>query len=134
MIELFVKQWVRHSDVVRAKFEAAHPADYAEIIKHVVEALNIGQDEYDVPSPLRIHQVDDGDYQGTLVFVIASGGYQPRNYWYVRIQYGSCSACDTLEAIRSYSDDRPTKDEVNQYMTLATHVIQRMKMMDGESV
>ena len=31
-----------------------------------------GSEDYGVPDPERIHTIDDGDYQGTLVFVIAA--------------------------------------------------------------
>lgn len=76
----------------------------------VVEMLAAAIDECDAPHPERIHQIDDGDYQGTLIFVIGAGGYQPSRYWYVKVGYGSCSGCDTLQAIRGYEDDAPTKE------------------------
>jgi hypothetical protein len=98
--------------------------------------LNQG-DRYGEPDPTRIHQIDDGDYQGTLLFVIAASGYQPSDYWYVKVGYGSCSGCDTLQAIDGYggySDEAPSKDQVDDYMTLALHIIQGLKSMQGEQV
>lgn len=62
--------------------------------------------------------------------IIASKAYQPSKYWYVCINYGSCSGCDTYENIRSYSNDPPTEDQVKSYWTLALHIVQQMKEMD----
>ena len=133
MDEKMVKRWFDGQDKVRAKFTAAHPGDYRAIVTEVVRVL-ADENEYESPDPKRVHQIDDGDYQGTLVFVIGAAGYQPSSYWYVRVSYGSCSGCDTLEALRGYSGEPPTTEQVDGYMTLALHVVQRMKKMDGEYV
>src|SRR5581483_5779174 len=100
---------------------------YDRIVQIVIEA--IGGDGYGEPDPSRIHTIDDGDYQGTLLFVIAANGYQPYDYWYTKVSYGSCSGCDTLEAVRSYSDDTPTAEQVNDYWTLALHIVQGLVAM-----
>ena len=82
------------------------------------------------PDPERIHRIDDGNYQGTLVYVIGEKGYQPDKYWYVKVDYGSCSGCDTLEGIRDYTDDAPTDEQAKDYMTVALHIVQGMKPME----
>lgn len=110
---------------LEAKFRESHPSDYVDIVKAVVEAVTT--DEYNDIDPERIHTIDDGDYQGTLLFVIAAKGYQPSDYWAVFVSYGSCSGCDTLQAIRDYENDTPTEDQVSQYMTLALHIVQGLK-------
>ena len=84
-------------------------------------------DEYGDPDPNRIHEIDDGDYQGTLVYVIAAKDYQPDDYWYVKIGYGSCSACDTLEAIRNFSDEKPTPEQVEGLYDLGIAYCARVK-------
>lgn len=123
-----VARWEKNKGEIRKIFEAGHPSEYKEIVKAVVQS--IGGEKYG-PSPSldpeRIHVIDDGDYQGTLLFIIASKGYQPSEYWSVFVDYGSCSGCDTLQAIHDYSDKPPTEDQVNQYMTLALHVVQGLK-------
>ncbi len=133
MIEEFTRKWFAKMHDMRAKFEVAHPEDYKAVVRAVVEML--GEDaDYDVPDPDRVHEINDGSYQGTLVYVIGAKGYQPSRYWYVRVFYGSCSGCDTLEAIRGWSDETPSKAEVDKYMTLALHVIQGLQEMGGEGV
>lgn len=131
MIPEFVKAWDARKGEIEAIYRDHHPEDYLEIVQHVIEILG-DDDAYSNPDPNRIHQVDDGDYQGTLVYVIAEKGYQPSAYWYVRIAYGSCSGCDTLQAIWGYTDGKPTPDQTSQYMTLSLHVLQQLKRMDGE--
>lgn len=126
LVEIFMSK----QDALRLKFSAAHPAEYIDIVRSVVELFDDG--DYGTPSAKRIHQIDDGDYQGTLVFVIAANGYQPSDYWYVKIAYGSCSGCDTLEGIRSYSSDAPNAGQVSDYMTLALHVVQAFKKMGDD--
>lgn len=138
MIQEFVQAWERNKHELEAKFQQKHPEDYEEIVRGVVEILRPEEDEYGGPDPTRVTSIDHGDYQGTLVFVIAETGYQPSTYWYVTVNYGSCSGCDTLQAIHfSYDEEDspiPTPNQVSQYMTLALHIVQRLKLMDGEAV
>lgn len=128
MIQEFVDRFISQQEAVKDHFRAGHPESYLDIVKKVIDI--VGQKEYDQPDSDRITLIDDGDYQGTLVFVIAENGYQPDDYWYVKVNYGSCSGCDTLQAISDYSDNPPTEDQVNEYYTLALHIVQGMKKMD----
>jgi hypothetical protein len=130
MIADFVKSWDANKASVRATF-AHHPEDYKAIVRAVIEMLAANSSEYDKPDPERIHEINDGDYQGTLVYVIGASGYQPYRYWYVKVSYGSCSGCDTLEAIRGYQYGAPDESQVSQYMTLALHITQGLKEMGG---
>jgi hypothetical protein len=125
----FVRAWEQNKFQVRSFFESAHPADYKDVVKAVVTMLNTSIDEYSRPDPERITEIDDGDYQGTLVYVIGATGYQPSDYWYVKVWYGSCSGCDTLQGIRDFEDGKPSEDQVEEYMTLALHLIQGIKEM-----
>lgn len=129
MDKAIVAAWDENKAKVQAVFEAAHPEDYKTVIRAVVQMLHDASDEYTKPDPERIHEINDGNYQGTLVYVIGATGYQPDEYWYVKVGYGSCSGCDTLEAIRCYEDGVPTADHVKQYMLLALHVVQGMRQM-----
>ena len=129
MIKEFVEAFDSRKGELRLKWQNEHPSGYADIVQAVVEFLSDGPDSYGRPDPARIHQIDDGDYQGTLVFVIGCGGYQPSDYWSVMVSYGSCSGCDTLDGIRHYSDDPPSEEQVDDYMTLALHVVQGLRSM-----
>ena len=130
-----VKRYFENKGQVLKTFTEKHPEDYAEIVEAVVKAIS-GYDVGlpDLPDPERIHQIDDGDYQGTLVFVIAGGGYQPDDYWYVKVSYGSCSGCDTLQSISNYSHETPSEEQIADYMTLALHIVQGLKKMGEDTV
>ena len=108
-----------------------HPESYAELVKWTIEAIR-DPDEYNEPDPERIHVIDDGDYQGTLLFVIGATGYQPDQYWCVKVNYGSCSGCDTLQSIRDdYSNfeerESVTDEQAHEYWMLALHLVQGLK-------
>jgi hypothetical protein len=126
MIQEFVKVWDEHKSDIEAKLKTAHPS-YTDLVKYVVEMLHDHLDEYGAPDPKRIHAIDDGDYQGTLVYIIAASGYQPSTYWAVKISYGSCSGCDTLQAISDDSSDSPSDKQVKDYLGLCLHIIQGLK-------
>jgi hypothetical protein len=131
MIQDFVNRFEAKRDELEATFRGKHPDAYVDVVKAVVTALH--SDKYGSIDPERIHQIDDGDYQGTLLFVIAASGYQPSDYWYVKVGYGSCSGCDTLQAISKYSSKPPTDEQVRDYMTLALHVVQGLRKMDDDA-
>lgn len=130
MIQDFVNRFMEAKPNIRAKFAVSRPDDYVDIVRAVITAIN-PDDEYGLPDPNRVHTIDDGEYQGTLLFVIPEVGYQPDNYWAVKVSYGSCSACDTLQSIKGYSDDPITDKELDQYLTLALHIIQGLKLIGG---
>ena len=125
-----VATWDANKDKVRSVFEACHPESYKDVVAAVVQMLHDASAEYEKPDPQRIHEIDDGNYQGTLVYVIGATGYQPDKYWYVKVSYGSCSGCDTLKAICGYQNGKPTERQVGEYMTLALHIVQRLRLMD----
>ena len=133
MIKEFVDLFMEKKPLLREKLSRKHPENYQELVKKVVEILENDKDHYSISSE-RIHEIDDGCYQGTLVFVIGSKCYQPETYWYVKIYYGSCSGCDTLESICNYSSDAPTESEIDDYMTLCLHIVQKLKKMEEDIV
>ena len=86
----------------------------------LIKALELTVDtdkDYPCPDVSRITTIDDGNSQGTLLFVVGETGYPPSEYWFVKVSYGSCSACDTLQAVESKED----------LYTLALHMLQGMK-------
>lgn len=126
MIQQFVDRFMADKDALKAKYEAKAPSGYGDIVKDVIEIVSRerSDDDYcgcleNVPDKNRITSIDHGDYQGTIVYVIAEKGYQPSTYWYVTVSYGSCSGCDTFQSI--YNADG--------YVTLALHIVQWLKKM-----
>ena len=109
-------------------FIEAPPGDYTGVFKILVSTiahrnlLNLDPD--------RITVIDHGDYQGTLLFVVANAGYQPNTFWTATCAYGTCSGCDTMCGIR---DGRGTVEEnAKDYLTLALHLAQSMRLVGGD--
>lgn len=127
MIQKIVDRFFEKREEIKAVFATEHPDEYGDIVTTLVKILDL--EELD---PDRVHEIDDGDYRGTLLYVIGAKGYQPSDYHFVKVGYGSCSGCDTLEGIKGYGDDTPTPEQVEQYMALVTHIIQGLKSMDGD--
>lgn len=100
---------------------------FAKVINPAIEAdfekFAIGYDD--------IYFIDDGNYQGTLVFILHRDTYQPcaSDYVYTNVYYGSCSYCDTLQSIRGWEDGLPNEQQVKDYMTLCLHLLQRCNYM-----
>lgn len=77
-------------------------------------------------------EINDGDYQGTLIYILHRDVYQPSadEYYSMWVSYGSCSVCDTLESIifASGSDNsKPSEQQVKELWTLCLHFIQSFK-------
>lgn len=121
MLKYCVDQWEKNKENLRKALEQFDfDKDYMGykvlmflIITHILE------DKWDSEN---FTTIDDGDYQGTLLFVIPERCYQPNaeNYLMTYVEYGSCSYCDTMLAILG-SDTM-----VEDLMTLALHMIQHM--------
>lgn len=122
MIEAFVKRWDKNNSNLLRSFEEILPSDYKDIVERLVEVVL--EDEESSPDHKRIQQIDHGHYQGTLVYIIAENGYQPSNYWSVKISYGSCSGCDTFERIIGGNDK---KAMAKDFWNLSLHILQNIK-------
>ncbi len=131
MIQRFIDIFINNKDYLREILQKGHPEDYKSLVYILVKLLNEKSKDSDfaeTPDPKRITVIDDGSCAGTLIFIIGDAGYQPENYWSMKVDYGSCSACDTLESIRMYEDGKPRDDkQVEEYLTLMLHLVQSMK-------
>lgn len=128
MIKGCVEAFMKAKPELRKGFVEQPPETYDDIVKRVVEAVGPFASEYTEMDAENIHVVDDGDYQGTLVYPIPEKGCQPSTYRYVRVGYGSCSRCDTLQGIHD-SGGTP-EDKADDYMTLALHIVQGQREME----
>jgi hypothetical protein len=131
MIKTFANKFIEEGDVVEEKLRELLSKDqlfaYGDLVRLVVEVL----DTEDL-DPERIHTIDDGDYQGTLLFIIARKGYQPDMYHSVKVYYGSCTVCDTLQSILSEdyrASDFAMQQAVDDLKTLCLHIVQDLKLM-----
>jgi len=139
MIQELVKQWEENKlnleEYFRTTKQGEYATSYQQIVTKVFELCLPKTDEHNGFDLSKMTVIDDGHYQGTQIFIIPKNTYQPSigDYVVTNTYYGSCSACDTLQAIWNYENDLPTEEQVKQYMTLALHLVQKLKWLgEGE--
>ena len=133
----FVQQWDERKHLLEEWLKENKPSEYKDIYKKLFELVIIKPNSYfDSWNWERFKVIDDGDYQGTLIFILCNESYQPDldDYIFTEVNYGSCSGCDTFQHIRDlvWDKDKNTDEQVNQYMTLALHMVQGTKSFKSE--
>ena len=132
MIQAFVDRFISQKALFKANIRQNWDEfdEYSMLVKAVVTAIT-DEDEFSepVPDPERIHVLGGGEYSGTLLFVIGCKHAYSDTYWYVMIDYGSCSGCDSLAAAHLYD---PTDTSVDDVWTLCLHIVQRLKRIGGD--
>lgn len=139
MIKKFVEKWDKYKGNLENYFRNTRQEeyqDYKDIVKALFENV-INKDETDFWNKFNLEEmtlIDDGDYQGTQIFIIPLDTYQPdiNNYVVTNTYYGSCSGCDTLLGISNYEQGLPTDKQIKDYMELALHLLQKCKWLEGE--
>ena len=147
MIQWLNEKWFQNKDKLENYFRTHKQEEYSsyqDILRATLENIvNIDTDDWDKRFDLdKIHVIDDGDYQGTLIFLIPKDGYQPDEDMYLItfIWYGSCSGCDTLLNVQESwdieSDDGeymglPNTIQLQDYMTLALHLIENARWLEN---
>lgn len=128
MIQEFVDRFMSKKFELEEIFTENHPNDYSQIVEKVITIIQ-DKENHITPNVNRIHKINDGHCSGTLLHVIAAMGHQPYKYWYVKVDYGSCSVCDTLQKINRSNQFNEKK--VKDYMMLALHIVQSIKLTGG---
>lgn len=108
MLKIMKDCWYRNSDKLRtALMEKYGEGDewdiycsYEDLVKLTFSTIyNSDEQVLDKLDLDKITSIDDGNYQGTIMFVVPFDTYQPSCYEYLMtyIGYGSCSYCDALQ-------------------------------------
>lgn len=138
MILELVKQWEENKLKLEKYFKTTrqeeYSSSYAKILTKVFELCLHKADDDTGFDLSKMTVIDDGDYQGTQIFIIPKDTYQPSigDYIITNTYYGSCSGCDTLQGICMYEDGLPTDEQVKEYMLLALHLVQKLKWLGEE--
>lgn len=138
MLKYCLNKWNSNKDKLKAKIrkdKKIYECGYKYLVKLVVDIiLNEGKGEGDYHwDSDEITEIDNGDYQGTLLFLIPMEVYQPSEYEYLMtyVGYGSCSGCDTLQHIQSLywpgDDNEKLKEKaLKEYMSLCKDILTNM--------
>ena len=139
MIKEYVSKWNKNKKNLEEYFRNTRQEEYNNyktIVTKLIELVinyNV-EDSFEQLDFERITEIDNGDYQGTLIYVIPKGYYQPciEDYVYTFVYYGSCSGCDVLLAISDYEEDKPNEEQVKGYMQLALNILQQFHYLKEE--
>ena len=131
MLKIMVSKWDENKDKLRdvlSKRRDLNDFSYIDFVKLTFDVIyNPDHPEYSMTKldTDKIHRIDDGDYQGTLLFLIPFDTYQPCEHEYLMtyVGYGSCSGCDTLQAIQGYRQEPPSESQLNNYMALCKDIL-----------
>jgi hypothetical protein len=134
MISEFINQWEENKYKLEYYFKTTKQNEYdsyENIVRKIFELCIPKANKINGWDLKSMTIIDDGDYQGTLIFIIPIDTYQPDldSYVITNTYYGSCSGCDTLEGISEYSYGTPTDEQVKEYMTLSLHLVQKLKWL-----
>ena len=127
MLKFCLKKWEQNKELLKQKLLDMPQYDelvHADLVKLVVKyILNENVDETDTRYDAdEITEIDNGGYQGSLLYIIHEETYQPSPWEYIitYVSYGSCSGCDTLMRIK----DILSKDEqVDRLMDLCRDLV-----------
>ena len=134
MEKKFMDLWTKNKNKLEEYFretEQEHYDTYTAIVKKIIELVINGEDEWEQYNANCITVIDNGDYQGTLIFMIPKHTYQPdvEEYIFTHNYYGSCSGCDTLQAIHHYEEGKPTEEQIKQYMYLSLQLVEQLRYL-----
>ena len=135
MVKEFINLWEKNKNKLEDYFRNTEQREYDGyklIVKKIIELVINDEDEFETYDIERMTVIDDGSYQGTQIFIIPRKTYQPDadDYIFTHNYYGSCSGCDTLQAIHWYrTDAKPNEEQIKDYMTLALHLVQELRYL-----
>lgn len=130
MLKYCLTQWNKNEDKLKEVLSKnTELNDYITLVKLTFDTIFNIDNKYRVELDIEnITEIDNGEYQGTLLYLIPFKTYQPCEYEYLMtyVNYGSCSGCDTLESILSdgeYDSKVPTVQQLKDYMSLCRDLV-----------
>ena len=133
MLKIMKKAWGQNEKKLRdriidiVKSDMIRDIEYKDLLVIALETIYNNYDSIDQYLETidlnSITEINDGDYQGTLVYLIPFDKYQPNaeDYLMTYVEYGSCSYCDTLQNIKYDSST-----QIDDLMTLCRDMIVRL--------
>lgn len=129
MLKIIAEKWRKNRAKLKNKFETTKElnlCNYKDIVKMTFDVICNDDKENKLLDCKHITQIDNGHYQGTLIYLIPFDTYQPAEYNYLMtyVGYGSCSGCDTLMSILEYNEgELLTSKQVKDFMRLALDIM-----------
>lgn len=137
MIKEIINKWDENKHILEEYLKASEELDdlsYTDLVRLILSLVLVDVKdekgwEYNFAYE-NLVTIDHGHYQGTQLFVFPKDTYQPDtgDYFYTDTYYGSCSACDTLKAIKTDGEE----EKIKGLMRLALHLVQKIKQCKEE--
>lgn len=132
MLKIIAEKWRKNRAKLKNKFETteglnSYKFTYKDIVKMTFDVICNDDKKNNILDCKHITQIDNGHYQGTLIYLIPFDTYQPTegDYLMTYVRYGSCSGCDTLMAIRNHGEEGLlSAKQVKDFLTLSLHILQ----------
>ena len=129
MIRFCLEKWDANKELLEKHLRDRDDLEdlcYIDLVKMVVGII-FNTDSFNTYEADKITEIDNGDYQGTLLYLIPDESYQPceGDYLMTYVGYGSCSGCDTLQAIKSfiYDNEELSDRVIADFMTLCKDIV-----------
>lgn len=136
MIKICLEAWDKYNRELEAWYRSLSVEDlnsltYKSITTKVFGMVSRYMDEscnwYENLDLDNIVEINQGDYQGTLLYLIPFDTYQPNEgeYLMTYVGYGSCSCCDTLQGLELWGDytENEYENAIKGHMTLARDIL-----------
>lgn len=130
MLKWCVDKWFANKEGLRRALEADETlmdCEYLHLMGLVVEHILNPEEEADKQFDReKLLKIDQGDWQGTILFVIPRKTYQPSagDYLLTYIEYGSCPVCDVLERAKAgLSHGKNKKQGIDDVMMICKDLV-----------
>ena len=133
MLKILSEKWAKNEDKLRtaiSKIKNVNDLTYLDLVRLTFSTIyNDDSIEYTHQelNCKRITEIDDGDYQGTLIFMIPFKTYQPDEgeYLMTYVGYGSCSGCDALQSIMEsrWGIAHPDEQQITDLLHLCRDIV-----------
>ena len=122
MLKYCKNKWNENEKLLKQalSLEELDSLNYEDLVRLSVKwILNSGENNRGDWDCDNIKCIDDGHYQGTLLYLIPKNTYQPGEYEYLMtyVGYGSCSGCDTLQGLQM------EKNNIDEYVKLCKDIV-----------
>lgn len=125
------EQWDKNKKLLEEELccrDLSQLDSYEDVFGLIIEVILNNNDKELKWDVSKLTRVDDGDYQGTILFVIPEDCYQPDEASYLMgyVGYGSCSGCDALQAITPSpwgEEEYDVNKTVSEFMRLAAQML-----------
>lgn len=132
MTKIMKQRWDKNRNALKKHLQSRkdiNTFEYLDLVKMTMTYIfnnEEGLPDYEKLDIDNITVINDGDYQGTLLFVIPFKTYQPgaNDYIITFSYYGSCSGCDSLLNIQDWhkEGEPATKEQLHDLMILCKDI------------